>query len=61
MRNKELREYAARNGVRLWQIASRIGVNDGNFSRRLRFELSDEEKNRIVEIIDEIATNREDD
>lgn len=61
MKNQQIRDYANSKHVRLWEVAARLKLTDGNFSRRLRFELSDEEKNNIVKIIDEIATNREDD
>lgn len=44
MCNKEIREAAKAAGVKLWQIAAALGVNDGNFSRKLRQELPQEEK-----------------
>ena len=55
MRNKEIREAAKQAGVCLWQIAERLGMNDGNFSRKLRRELSDCDRARIMEIIAELA------
>ncbi len=55
MANDKIREAAARSGVRLWQIASRLNLNDGNFSRRLRFELPKEEQEKILAIIAELA------
>lgn len=55
MYNKEIREAAKAAGVKLWQIASALGINDGNFSRKLRRELPQEEKTRIMGIIDAIA------
>ena len=57
--NDAIRKAARENGVRLWQIAERLGVNDGNFSRKLRRELPDEEQQRIIGIIREIAAERE--
>ena len=55
MNNKEIRETAKKFGVKMWQIADKLGINDGNFSRKLRHELADEEKNRILNIIHELA------
>ena len=55
MYNKEIREAAKAAGVKLWQIAAVLGVNDGNFSRKLRRELPQEEKAKILIIIDTIA------
>lgn len=55
MSNKDIRLYAQTKGVRLWQIANELGINDGNFSRKLRFELSEDKKAEIRSIIDELA------
>lgn len=55
MKNKDIREYAKSHGVKLWQIAEELNMNDGNFSRKLRFELSDEAKQQIFKIIDTLA------
>ena len=58
MTNKLIREAAAANGVKLWQIADELGINDGNFSRKLRHELTAEEQTRIIGIIHEIAKEK---
>lgn len=55
MCNDDIRKYAEKHNVRLWQIAMRLGINDGNFSRKLRVELSDETKNQIRKVVDELA------
>lgn len=60
MSNNDIRDAAKSRGVFLWQIAERVGMNDGNFSRKLRQELSDEDKKEIMVIIDELAKERED-
>lgn len=59
MANKDIREAAKRAGVFLWQIAEKLGMNDGNFSRKLRRELPEEEKEQIIGIIAELAGRRE--
>lgn len=56
--NKEIREAAKRAGICLWQVAERIGVNDGNFSRKLRRELPPQEKENILTIIDALAKEK---
>ena len=58
MHNTDVRQAAKTAGVKLYQIAAEIGLNDGNFSRRLRCELPDAEKQKIFEIIDRLATER---
>ena len=52
--NLDVRNYAKTKNIPLWEIAYRLGINDGNFSRKLRRELPDEEKQRIFNIIDEL-------
>lgn len=52
--NLDVREKAKKSGVKLWQIAEAIGINDGNLSRKLRRELPEEEKKRIFSIIEEL-------
>ena len=56
--NKEIREAAKRAGICLWQVAEKIGVNDGNFSRKMRRELPPQEKERILGIIATLAKEK---
>lgn len=55
MNNKDIREEAKKNGVKLWQIAEALGIHEGNFSRKLRHELTAEEKAKISAIIKQLA------
>lgn len=57
-KNQELREYARNKDVKLWEVAEVLGINDGNFSRKLRKELSDTERDNILSIIDKVAENK---
>ena len=59
MKNKDIREAANHAGVCLWQIAERLGINDGNFSRKLRREFTQEEREKIMGIIAELERERE--
>ena len=59
MKNNDIKEAAKRAGVRLWQVAEVYGMNDGNFSRKLRKELPHEEKEKILEIIDRLAQEQQ--
>lgn len=58
MANQLIRDSAASAGVRLWQIADRLRMTDGNFSRKLRKELPETEKVHILAIIQEIAKEK---
>ena len=42
-------------GVKLWQIAEALGISEVTFSRRLRRELSVDEKEKIRAIITELS------
>lgn len=59
MCNKDIRNTAAGCGVRLWQIAEALGMADCSFSRKLRKELPDDEKQRIFGIIENLAREAE--
>ena len=58
--NSEIRKAAKESGVHLWEIAKRLGINDGNFSRRLRSECSPAERDRVLQMISEIVAEKED-
>lgn len=59
MCNTDVREYAKAKNVRLWQVAMKLHINDGNLSRRLRVELPADKKAEIFKIIDGLAEERE--
>ena len=55
MRNDEIKQRAREKGVKLWQLAERLGITDSTFSRRLRRDFSEEESARVCMLIDELA------
>lgn len=55
MSNQDIRRTAAGAGVKLWQIADALGIADCSLSRKLRKELPQEEKDRILGIIRELS------
>ena len=57
--NEEIRQRIVEKGIRYWQVADALGVNDGNFSRMLRHELSDAERMKVLSVIDEVAAEVE--
>lgn len=59
LKNQDIRKAAKEAGVRLWQVAEELGINDGNFSRRLRRELPTEQKEWIMGIIAKLAKENE--
>ena len=55
MNNMELRSSAKKHQVRHWQIARELGISEFSFSRKLRDDLSTEEKNKILDIIERLG------
>ena len=55
MCNQDIRRIAAGAGVKLWQIADALGIADCNFSRKLRKELPQEQKEKIFSIIRKLS------
>lgn len=55
MFNQDIRDAISCAGVKYWQVAAAYGCTDGNFSRKLRRELPQEEKDKIFSIIDGLS------
>ncbi|OUO37877.1 hypothetical protein [Flavonifractor sp. An306] len=55
MKNQEIRRAAVASSVKLWRIADALGITDSSFSRKLRKELPQEEKEKIFSIIQQLA------
>ncbi|DAB17174.1 TPA: hypothetical protein CPT98_06455 [Candidatus Gastranaerophilales bacterium HUM_19] len=56
--NRDIKELAKSKGVKLWQIANKLGICDGNFSRKLRYELPLYEKRQILNIIENLSIEK---
>lgn len=54
MTNTDIRLKAKANGVPLWKIADKLNISEPTMTRKLRKELSDEEKTKIIGIIAEL-------
>lgn len=57
--NMVIRSASKNAGVRLWQIAEALGIQETALSRKLRHELPTEEKNKILGIIEALAQERQ--
>lgn len=55
LKNKDLRETAKSAGVRHWEIAELWGVSEMYISRMLRHELTESERTRFLQAVDEIS------
>ena len=58
MENMEIRREAARNGLKLWEVAEACGVADSTFSRKLRRELPSEQRDHILNMIRRLAGHK---
>jgi len=53
--NFDIELYALENGILKWRIADKLGITDSTLSRKLRKELSAEDKQKIRAIIKELV------
>ena len=56
--NQEIRDYAAKNGVYLWEIALAMGISEPTMTRKLRTELQEHDREMIIQVINELAAMR---
>lgn len=59
MQNRQIREALKKTGLRQWQLAKLLDVNEFTLSRKLREELPEEEKKKILEVIEKGGTDDE--
>lgn len=56
MSGAEIKATIKAAGLKLWQVAKEFGMNDGNFSRKLRNDFSDEDTEKVLSIIEKLKT-----
>ena len=59
MKNVAVRTAAKNAGVHLWEVAEAIGMCPETFSRKLRHEFSDAERETVLSAIKQISEGRE--
>lgn len=59
MNNLDIRKAIETNNFKYWQVANKLQITDGNFSRMLRIELTKENKERVLKAINELKEERE--
>ena len=57
--NIDVKVAATRAGIKLWQVAEALGIADSSLSRKLRRELPEDEKTKIMEIISDLKAGAE--
>lgn len=58
MTGAEVKQLAKESGIFLWQIAKKLGINDGNFSRKLRKPLSEADTAKVLAAIDQLKAEQ---
>lgn len=59
MTGAEVKQLIVSAGVKCWRVAELWGVNDGNFSRRLRKPFDDSEVKMLKTIIKQLSAQKE--
>lgn len=59
MANEIIKATAKRKSIRLWEVAESLEMQDSALSRKLRKELPQEEKEKILAIIDRLAQEKQ--
>ena len=55
MKNVEIRSAYMQAGIKQWQLAEALGISETHFSRKLRKELPQEEKEKVLAVIEKLA------
>ena len=59
MHNLDIRNAIESSKFKYWQVANKLKMNDGNFSRLLRTEQDETNKKKILKAIEELKEERE--
>lgn len=51
MRNEEIRKAMKTKGLKQWQLAELLGISEQTMYRKLRTELPEDEKQKILGVI----------
>ena len=58
LRNLDVRNMISDSDLKYWEIAEKLRITDSTFSRKLRKEFSEKEKDKIIEIINELSLEK---
>ena len=60
MKNEEIREKMRKKRIYSYEVAEAMGLSESAFSRKLRKELPQDEKDKILEAIQRLVNYEED-
>ena len=58
MSNEQIRIAIIQADLKYYQVANKLGIAEHNFSRKLRYELSEEEKARVLKAIEQLKQEK---
>lgn len=56
--NQDIRDILEKERIYQYEIAHKMGILENSFSRKLRFELTDDEKKEVFKAIEQIKKER---
>ncbi|WKY47056.1 hypothetical protein Q5O24_11890 [Eubacteriaceae bacterium ES3] len=59
MKNLDVRETLKKAGIRQWEVCEILGIHEAAFSRKMRHELPEDEKQKIYEAIEVLKNQKE--
>lgn len=59
MKNVEIRYAYMLAGIKQWELAEALGLTETHFSRKLRKELNVKERDEILQVIEELAREKQ--
>ena len=54
MKNIDIRQALKENNIKHWQLADALNIAEFTLCRRLRYELSEEQKEKIFAVIEQL-------
>ncbi len=61
MTGKEIKNTIICSGLKLWQIADKLGISDCTFSKKLRYDFSEKDTQKVMDAIAELSAQKEND
>lgn len=58
MKNAEIKNKLKQAKIFQWQLADKLVISEMSLVRKLRYELSEDEKQKILTAIDELVTEK---
>lgn len=57
--NIEIRTRLKETNIPQWRLAEQLGQSEGTFCRKMRHELSEEEKQQVLRVLEELYKQQE--